>query len=106
MKLYSDVSEVVNYGVQAMQIVGAGYVIYGVGMVLSQALNGAGATQAPTWINFFCFWVVQIPVAYFLSTYVGWGPKGAILAVPVSHFLLVIAAGIVFARGTWRAIRV
>jgi Na+-driven multidrug efflux pump len=81
---------------------GLGYPMYAVGMIMIQAINGAGDTRTPSFLNFICFWIVQIPLAYWLATSVGMGPNGVFLAIVVSESLLTILGVIVFRRGKWR----
>lgn len=88
--------------VTAIRIICAGYIFYGIGMVLMNAFNGAGDTWTPTWINFFGFWLFQIPLGYVLAKYFGLGPLGVFIAVPVSETCITIASFIIFRRGKWK----
>ncbi len=106
IRFFSNDETVVAYGVQALQIMGAGYIFYGIGMVMSQALNGAGDTRTPTIINFVGFWLFQIPLAYFLSNVAGLKSTGAFIAIPVAESLIAMLAWYYFKRGKWKNIKV
>jgi putative MATE family efflux protein len=97
---------VATQGVLALRIIGSGYIFYGIGMVMSQALNGAGDTRTPTWINFYCFWVFQTPLAYFLARNLSLKAPGAIAAIPMAHVLLALTAWYVFKKGKWKQVKV
>ena len=75
-------------------------------MVMIQALNGAGDTRTPTWINFVGFWLFQIPMAYILAKPMGFGPMGAFLAVPLAETLIALAAFYYFKKGKWKLVKV
>ena len=75
----------------SLQIISSGYIFYGLGMVITQAFNGAGDTKTPTWIYFFGFWVFQVPFAYLLHKYSTIGVAGVFLAIPVAETLMAIA---------------
>ena len=79
---------------------------YGIGMVMVQALNGAGDTKTPTWINFFGFWLFQIPLAYLLVKVFKLGVVGAFIAIPVAESALAIAAWYYFKKGKWKKVKV
>lgn len=93
-------------GATALQIIGSGYIFYGVGMVMVQALNGAGDTKTPTWINFIGFWLFQIPLAYLLAHYFNMGPTGAFISIPVAETAIAIAAWYFFKKGKWKLVKV
>ena len=101
---YTDDGEVARYGRQALRIIACGYVFYGYGMVMTQALNGAGDTKGPTWINVVCFWLFQTPLAYALVR--SFGAQGAIIAIPVGHGLLAVLAYRYFRRGHWQKVQI
>ena len=93
---------VLNYAVTAVRIIGAGFIFYGIGMVMANAFNGAGDTRTPTLINFVGFWLIQIPLAYLLAKTFGVGPKGVFIAIPVAETAISIAAYILFKKGKWK----
>ena len=106
IRIFTQDEAVVYYGALSLQIMGAGYIFYGIGMVMSQSLNGAGDTRTPTVINFVCFWVFQIPLAYFLAKGLDWKATGAFIAIPVAESLIALLAWYYFKKGKWKEVEV
>jgi len=100
--LFTSDPDVLRYGTSCLRILALGIPMYAVGMIVTQALNGAGDTRTPTAINFVCFWVLQIPLAYWLATSLSLGPDGVFWAIFVSESLVTILGVIVFRRGRWK----
>ncbi|MBS1584693.1 MAG: MATE family efflux transporter [Bacteroidetes bacterium] len=97
---------VIAFGSRALKIIGTGYIFYGVAMVMTQALNGAGDTRTPTVINFVCFWLFQVPLAYYLSEGLELHSTGAFIAIPTAETLIAIIAWFYFRRGKWKEVKV
>ena len=106
MSIFTKETEVHRYGVSALQIIGAGYIFYGIGMVMIQALNGAGDSKTPTIINLFGFWFFQIPLAWILAKGFNMGPVGAFIAIPVAETFLALAAWYYFKLGKWKEVKI
>jgi len=102
MGFFSTEPDVVASGMQSLRILSYGLVLLGVGVITVQSFNGAGDTMTPTWINLFCFWVVQIPLAWLLSTTLGLGPLGVYWSVLSSDMLFSVVATALFLRGSWQ----
>jgi putative MATE family efflux protein len=100
--LFSDDAEVMRYGINCIRIFGIGYPLYAVGMIMTQALNGAGDTATPSALNLLCFWLVQIPLAWWLAEPLSFGPDGVFVAIVVAESLLSVLAVTVFRRGRWK----
>jgi len=94
--------EVRHLGAQALWIVALGLPLFAAGMCFEGAFNGAGDTGTPTRLNFYCLWLVQIPVGWILAKTCGLGPIGVFIAVPVSYSALAISGGVFFRRGKWK----
>ena len=99
---FTDDPDVLRIGTRCMQIIAAGFPLYAIGMVIVQAMNGAGDTETPMTLNLVSFWLVQIPAAFVLATMTPLGVHGAFLAIVLSESLLTILSVIVFRRGGWK----
>ncbi len=102
VQLFINDTDVINSGAASLRIISFGFIAYGLGMVLVQALNGAGDTMTPTRINFFCFWMLEIPLAYLMALQMGIGETGVYYAIVVAETVMTIAAFYLFKRGKWK----
>ena len=104
--IFTDEKNVLDAGVQSLRIISLGYIFFAYGMVLGQAFNGAGDTRTPTLLNFICFWLLEIPLAYALAVSLSWGPEGVFWAVAISESTLAILLILVFRRGRWKLVEI
>lgn len=102
MSFFSDQADVVQNGIQSLRILSYGFVFLAIGSVVTQAYNGAGDTMTPTWINVFAFWVVQVPLAWSLTTAAGWGPEGVYWSVFIADMTMSLVGTWLFMRGSWK----
>ena len=102
IELFIKDLDVIKSGADCLRIISYGYVLYALGMVMVQALNGAGDTGTPTVINLFCFWLLEIPLAYILAIVLGLGEKGVYMAILTAESVMAITAMLMFIRGKWK----
>lgn len=100
--LFTHDAEVASAGVLALRILAVGYVAFGYGMILTQAINGAGDTATPTWINLIFFWLMETPLAWLLALHWQWGQIGVYLSIVLAESALAVAAIWVFKWGRWK----
>src|SRR5216117_1487750 len=99
---FTDDPTVVSIAAQCLRIISYGYVFYAYGMVLTNSFNGAGDTWTPTWLNLFCFWLWEIPLAWVLARHFNLGPQGVAWAVTIAFSTLAVASAVLFRRGRWK----
>ena len=99
---FSRDEAVIGYAVDCLRICSLGYGFYAVGMIVTQAFNGAGDTDTPTWINLLCFWAMQLPLAWWLSHGLDLGPRGVFASIAIADSLVAVIAVIVLRRGRWK----
>jgi putative MATE family efflux protein len=84
-----------------LAILGTGFVFYAYSILMAEAFGGAGDTITPTLVSIFCYWCIQIPLAWILSDH--WGARGAIVTVPMVEGLYAAICIVLFRRGTWKS---
>lgn len=102
ISLFIDDPDVIKSGVTGLRIVSLGFLSYGMGMVLVNSFNGAGDTLTPTKINIFAFWMIEIPLAYFLAIKYSMAETGVYVAIVIAETILTLIALIAFRRGKWK----
>jgi len=102
VRLFTQDSAVVPYAASCLRILSFGNVAWAYGMVMLQAFNGAGDTITPTLVNFVGFWLLEIPLAYFLAIAVGMHSKGVFLSIVIAEAFIASVSMILFKRGRWK----
>ncbi|HMT07241.1 MAG TPA: MATE family efflux transporter [Pyrinomonadaceae bacterium] len=102
VSVFTTDPEVAAYAGDCLRIVGYGYALYGLGMVMESSFNGAGDTWTPTYLNFIVFWMFEIPLAYVLANRFGYGPQGVFLSMTLAFSMLAIVSALLFKRGKWK----
>lgn len=104
--LFSQEPAIVEAGSLALRILAGGYVFYGYGMIITQAINGAGDTTTPSLLNFIFFWLMEMPLAAFLALRLDWGQTGVYWSIFIAESCMALAAMWVFKRGKWKLAKV
>ena len=102
VRLFTADPAVIPIASACLRIVALGFPFYAYGMVLTQSFNGAGDTWTPTLLNFLCFWLFEIPLAWYLAVRSGMGPSGAFIAITLAFSLIALVSAVLFRRGRWR----
>jgi putative MATE family efflux protein len=102
VKLFLNDPAVIPIAAVALRTFACGNVGYAYGMVMLQAFNGAGDTVTPTIVNFFGFWVLELPLAWLLAKTAGMRAEGAFLAIVIAECAMAVAGIVLFRQGKWK----
>jgi Na+-driven multidrug efflux pump len=102
VRLFTNDPQVIPLAASCLRIVSYGNIGYAYGMVMLQAFNGAGDTVTPTIVNFFGFWLLEIPLAYFLAIPMRMQARGAYFSIVAAEAAIAGAGIILFKRGYWK----
>jgi putative MATE family efflux protein len=106
VRIFASDPRVVRAGADCLRIVSYGYLAYAWGLVMPQAFNGAGDTLTPTKINFACYWVLEIPLAYVLAIRTMGSENGVWWAIVIAEMAAGAVGIALFRRGRWKQVRV
>ena len=93
---------VMQSGVTCLRVVSFGFFVYALGQVMVNAINGAGDTATPIWINFIAFWLMEIPLAFLFAKVMDLQIHGVCYAILIADTTLTLIALAVFRRGKWK----
>jgi putative MATE family efflux protein len=102
LRFFTSEPEVVRTGVRFLRIASVGYPLYAWGMVMGQALSGAGDNTTPSAINLLAYWIWEIPLAWFLSRVCGLGAEGVFWAITIAECTCALGFVLAFRRGAWK----
>ncbi|HEY9179030.1 MAG TPA: MATE family efflux transporter [Flavipsychrobacter sp.] len=106
MRIFTQDAGVIAVGATWLRILSYSFFVYGWWMVAVQAFNGAGDTKTPTKINVVFFWLIQIPLSYFLAIKLDWGYSGVFWGVFFSETSVGLFTLWLFSKGKWKAHKV
>ena len=75
-RLFSPDPDVIRTGARLLLVAAAFQLFDGVQTVATGALRGSGDTRTPMLANFVAYWLIGLPVGYFLCFNLGWGAVG------------------------------
>lgn len=102
VRLFISDPAVIPIAALALRTFAYGNIGYAYAMVMLQAFNGAGDTLTPTIVNFFGFWVLELPLAWVLASWMGLHAQGAFLAVVIAECSIAAASIVLFRQGRWK----
>ena len=104
--LFTQDPAVVPVAVHCLRIFSCGNIAFAYGMVMLQAFNGAGDTLTPTYVNLFGFWIMEIPLAWWLAMHTAMGVNGVFVSVVVAQTTIVLLSVVLFRQGRWARQRI
>jgi putative MATE family efflux protein len=102
VRLFTQDPAVVPLGAACLRIVSYGNLGYAYFMVMMQAFNGAGDTITPTIVNFFGFWLFEIPLAYWLAIPMHMRSNGTFAAIAIAESSMAAVSAVLFKQGRWK----
>jgi putative MATE family efflux protein len=104
--LFTTDAATLDLAVYYLRILAVAQPLFMIAVVLSGALRGGGDTQYPMWVSFLAGWVFLLPLAYWLSIGLGWGPAAAWVAQAGNYAVSALLVTLRFRGGRWRSMRV
>ena len=92
----------VDIGTTCIRIITFSLVLDGIGIVLGRSMDGAGNTVPSAVVNLVTLWGIQLPVAFALSKWLGFGLVGVWLGRAVANAANGLLLAVWFRRGKWK----
>ena len=100
MRIFTKDIDVVAIGKEYLLIIGGFFIVHGALNVYNGALRGAGDTLFPMITSLVCLWLIRIPLAYYLSSWLG--RNGIWWAIGLSITIGLIVTFVYYKIGFWK----
>jgi putative MATE family efflux protein len=100
--IFTSETELVDLGAVFLRIAAAGYLVFGIYMVLQECIAGTGDTLPTMIVSIAMVWVVQLPLAFYLPGIADLGVYGVRWAIVCGLFAAAIIYTSYFIIGKWK----
>lgn len=100
MRIFTKDIDVVAIGKEYLLIIGGFFIVHGALNMYNGALRGAGDTLFPMITSLICLWLIRIPLAYYLSSWLG--RNGIWWAIGISITIGLIVTFVYYKMGFWK----
>lgn len=100
MRIFTNDADVIVIGKEYLLIICGFFIVHGALNVYNGALRGAGDTLFPMVTSLVCLWIIRIPLAYYLSSWLG--RSGIWWAIVASITIGLIVTFIYYKTGIWK----
>lgn len=97
VRVFTPDAALIETGAQLLAIAAFFQLFDGIQVVATGALRGTGETRIPMFAALVCYWLVGLPLAYYLAFPLGWGARG--LWIGLSASLIAMGSFLIF---VWR----
>jgi len=97
--------ETVAIGVLPLRVVGASICVDGAGLVLQNAMLGAGDSRRIAIVSVFLQWVLLLPCAYLVGPVLGYGLLGVWIAMAAHRLIQASTMAALWKRGAWAEVK-
>ncbi|QED50212.1 MATE family efflux transporter [Cytobacillus dafuensis] len=103
--LFITSKDTINIAQSLLMITLWSYLIIGHSYILTSTMRASGTVLWPTILSIIPIWLVEVPVAYLLSTYTTLGIKGIWIGYPAA-FIVTLALQYSYYRWSWKKKRI
>lgn len=97
----SEAADVTALAVSYVKVISLSFGLIGLQMVYFGVFRAAGNPGAALVLTFISQWLLQFPLAYYLSRHTALGLSGIWWATPISNVVTAVLAALWYVRGSW-----
>jgi putative MATE family efflux protein len=102
LQFFTTDNLVIASGITLLQILAITFVFFGIEKTLTGVFQGSGNQHIPSFIVILALWLIQIPLAYYLSNYTNLQELGIWWAIVIAGVLAAVLSVITFYKFSWQ----